>query len=39
VAGGFSPLGKPVLGSMVMACIAMVSAEPVIGLCTGAACP
>ena len=33
LAGGFSPLGKPVRGSMVMACSAMVSAEPVMGFC------
>jgi hypothetical protein len=31
LAGGLSPRGKPVLGSIVMACRAMVSGEPVIG--------
>jgi len=30
-AGGFSPFGSPVRGSMVMAWSAMVAAEPVIG--------
>ena len=35
LAGGFSPRGNPVFGSIVMACIAMVSGEPVIGLAGG----
>jgi hypothetical protein len=35
LAGGFSPRGKPVFGSIVMACMAMVSGEPVIGLAGG----
>jgi hypothetical protein len=35
LAGGFSPRGKPVFGSMVMACSAIVAAEPVIGLAGG----
>ncbi len=39
LAGAFSPRGKPVLGSMVMACIAIVAAEPVIGLRGGAGGP
>jgi hypothetical protein len=32
LAGGRSPRGSPVLGSMLIACIAIVSGEPVIGL-------
>ena len=35
LAGGFSPRGNPVLGSMVMACSSMVAADPVIGLAGG----
>jgi hypothetical protein len=31
LAGGDSPFGRPVLGSMVMACNAMVSGLPVMG--------
>ncbi len=31
LAGGFSPRGSPVRGSMVSACIAIVSGEPVMG--------
>src|SRR6478735_3453908 len=37
LAGGFSPRGRPVVGSMVMACIAIVAAEPVIGFPGGLA--